>query len=147
MPAGTECSEYLKICQSHSDIYRDLRNIFTIFTQYVILCRGKSSTRLGGKRYYVVILPVYASSSRRHPIDPLPWGVIGHQRQIDQTRLKIDAQPASQCVAHLRNDDHPASDSASRHRHHTQTLGMRVGTLPTSLVQTASSIEACSDHV
>jgi hypothetical protein len=31
----------------------------------------------------------------RHPIDPLPWGVIGYQRQIDQTRLKIDAQPAS----------------------------------------------------
>ena len=29
----------------------------------------------------------------RHPIDPLPWGVIGYQRQIDQTRLKIDAQP------------------------------------------------------
>ena len=29
-----------------------MRNIFTIFTQYVILCRGKSSTRLGGKRYF-----------------------------------------------------------------------------------------------
>jgi hypothetical protein len=34
----------------------------------------------------------------RHPIDPLPWGVIGYQRQIDQTRLKIDAQPASQSL-------------------------------------------------
>ena len=66
----------------------------------------------------------------RHPIGPLPWGVIGYQRQIDQTRLKIDAQPASQsliCAA-------MTSGSASRHRHHTQTLGMRVGTLPTSLV-------------
>ena len=34
----------------------------------------------------------------RHPIGPLPWGVIGYQRQIDQTRLKIDAQPASQSL-------------------------------------------------
>ena len=34
----------------------------------------------------------------RHPIDPLPWGVIGYQRQIDQTRLKIDAQPDLQSL-------------------------------------------------
>jgi len=34
----------------------------------------------------------------RHPIDPLPWGVIGYQRQIDQPRLKIDAQPDLQSL-------------------------------------------------
>ena len=34
----------------------------------------------------------------RHPIDPLPWGIIGYQRQIDQTRLKIGAQPALQSL-------------------------------------------------
>ena len=34
--------------------------------------------------------------------------------------------------AHVRNADHPAQ-SASRHRHHTQTLGMLIGALPTSL--------------
>ena len=47
--------------------------------------------RLGISHVAVHTLP-------RHPIDPLPWGVIGYQRQIDQTRLKIDAQPASQSL-------------------------------------------------
>ena len=58
-------------------------------------------------------VPGYTLS--RHPIDPLPWGVIGYQRQIDQTRLKIDAQPDLQSLISLLpltlisgNDDHPA---------------------------------------
>ena len=40
-------------------------------------------------------------------IDPLPWGVIGYQRQIDQTRLKIDAQPDLQSLIGScpRNDE------------------------------------------
>jgi len=41
-------------------------------------------------------VPGYTLS--RHPIDPLPWGVIGYQRQIDQPRLKIDAQPDLQSL-------------------------------------------------
>eukprot|EP00964_Phaeocystis_antarctica_P076102 scaffold47028_cov87-Phaeocystis_antarctica.AAC.5 len=61
----------------------------------------------------------------RHPIDPLPWGVIGYQRQIDQT------------LAHLRNDDHPAQPHGIVTN--TQTLGMRVGTLATSLGWTRMS--------
>ena len=36
-------------------------------------------------------------------------------------------------VAHLRNDDH-ATQPHGIVSDHTQTLGMRVGTLPTSLV-------------
>ena len=44
----------------------------------------------------------------RHPIDPLPWGVIGYQRQIEQTRLIKDRCSTCLAVAHLRNDDHPA---------------------------------------
>ena len=80
----------------------------------------------------------------RQPIDPLPWGVIGYQRQIDQTRLKIDAQRGL-AVAHVRNDDHPAQP----HGIVTTLKRWACGWEPYRLVwfQTASSIEACSDHV
>ena len=44
----SECSEYVRICRSHSDIYRDMRNILTIYIRYD---GGKVAPELGGKGY------------------------------------------------------------------------------------------------
>jgi hypothetical protein len=62
-------------------------------------CRAFPATWLMPNRWHGGWLSHVAGHTLpRHPIDPLPWGFIGYQRQIDQTRLKIDAQPASQSL-------------------------------------------------
>ena len=93
--------------------------------------------RLGISHVAVHTLP-------RHPIDPLPWGVIGYQRQIDQTRLKIDAQPDLQSLISATMTIRLSLTASSPHSN-----AGHAGGEPYRLVwfQTASSIEACTDHV
>ena len=53
--------------------------------------------------------------ARRHPIDPLSWGVIGYQRQMDQTRLTIDAQPDLQSLMSATMTVRLSLTASSRH--------------------------------
>ena len=72
----------------------------------------------------------------RHLIDPLPWGVIGYQRLIDQTRLKIDAQPDLQSLISATMTIRLSLTASSPH---TQMLGGHAGgnSISTSLVPDA----------
>ena len=71
---------------------------YRLLTTIVLRSKGRHSTKKAGVpaapcHRLGIFSHVAGHTLSRHPIDPLPWGVIGYQRQIDQTRLKIDAQP------------------------------------------------------